>query len=168
LPYAALPRSRDDHRPAHVVAVQRALVVVRAALREPDREAVATPDLVVVLPLDLDGVGEVVVVRPGDGAAGLDPNHVRVEAVALRHRDVVGGHGRPMAACAAAARCEGGRGEGCGGREEQAGESHEDVTPSAGLRTTDVTAPANTSTNAARSSTSAIVCANRNTVQSRW
>ena len=39
---------------------------------------------------------------------------------------------------------------------------------SAGLRTTEYTAAAKTSTNAARSRTSAIVCAKRKTVQSRW
>ena len=60
----------DDHLAVHVLAVQRADVVVGAGLVERDRDALAALHLVVVLPVDLHGVGEVVVVRPGDTRAG--------------------------------------------------------------------------------------------------
>ena len=46
--------SSDDHLPFHVLAMERADVRVRARLVERDRDALAGPDLVVFLSLDLD------------------------------------------------------------------------------------------------------------------
>src|SRR5262249_51438509 len=121
--------------------------------------------LVVGLPVELHRVREVVVVRPRDGVARLHLDRPRREAVALRHLDLRR-RDRLARARAAAARRDEGRGEDCDGWKEEP-EPHAEV-PRAGLRTVSYTAPAKTRTNAVRSSTSAIVCANRNTVQSRW
>src|SRR4051812_23039650 len=155
-------RSSHDHLAAHVVRMEGAGVVVRAGLVEANRDALASPDLVVVLPIDPDGVREVVVVPPGNRRAGLDLDLRRVEAIALGHRHGVRGDRFAATGGAAAARGderESGHGEG--------NRFHERLPWNAGQRTSSgSTAPANTATKAARSSTSLIVCANRKTVQS--
>ena len=110
--------------------------MVGTGLVEADRDAVAAADLVVFLAVDLDCVGEVVVVRPGDCVAGLDLDRLRVEAVALGHRHLGRRH-RLAGARAAAARRDQDRAEHHGGREEEPVKGHECVTPSAGRRTTE-------------------------------
>src|ERR671938_498181 len=108
-------------------------------------------------------MGEVVVVGPGDGRAGWDFDGSRPEHVAGRKVDLVGpdrGAGRRAPARAAGEQRQAQQPDG----QHSPRGVHQAVAGRALSASCRWTAPTNTSTNATRSSTSEMVCANRNTV----